>query len=53
MKVSIREGDVFAARRAVGELHITSIGAENCYAVDIERCEFYDKAVPADLRLHA
>jgi hypothetical protein len=53
MKVSIREGDVFAARQAVGELHIPSIGAENCYAVDIERREFCARDVPADLRVHA
>jgi hypothetical protein len=29
------EGDAFAARLAAGDLRITSIGAENCYAVAV------------------
>lgn len=41
------KGNAFAALLASGELRLTSIGAENCYAVDIEGREFYAKDVPA------
>lgn len=36
-----------------GELRMTSIGAENCDAVDIDGREFYAKDVPLELRMCA
>lgn len=49
-QIDFLEAEEFAAHLLAGELRMTSVGAQNCYAVDVKDREFYAKDLPQALR---
>jgi hypothetical protein len=47
--IDLLEAEGFSTRLIAGELRMTSVGAENCYAFDAHGNEFYAKDVPQGL----